>query len=196
MSANLSAVFYLISGILFILALRGLSSPETSRQGNYFGIAGMIIAVVVTFLAVGTFGSFVAGSKNLIELLIQKSKPYIYSTSLPPAIVEATRASLKIIKTNQELHERLYDNINFFIKNAKLSDIKLNKSFTPIQSITIGNPEDTMKIQRTALENGLFLQGIRYPTVPKNQDKLRISITSKHTRRHLEKLIKFLSKEL
>ena len=53
MSANLSALFYLISGILFILALRGLSSPETSRQGNYFGIAGMIISIMVTFLAVG-----------------------------------------------------------------------------------------------------------------------------------------------
>ena len=57
MSANLSATFYLISGILFILALRGLSSPETSRQGNYFGIAGMLISIVVTFLSVGNFGS-------------------------------------------------------------------------------------------------------------------------------------------
>ena len=57
MSANFSAFFYLISGILFILALRGLSSPETSRQGNYFGIAGMLIAIIVTFLAVGNFGS-------------------------------------------------------------------------------------------------------------------------------------------
>ena len=57
MSANLSALFYLISGILFILALRGLSSPETSRQGNYFGIAGMIIAIVITFLSVGNFGT-------------------------------------------------------------------------------------------------------------------------------------------
>ena len=56
MSANLSALFYLISGILFILALRGLSSPETSRQGNYFGIAGMAIAIIVTFLSVGNFG--------------------------------------------------------------------------------------------------------------------------------------------
>ena len=55
MSANLSAIFYLISGILFILALRGLSSPETSRQGNYFGILGMIIAIVVTFLSIGNF---------------------------------------------------------------------------------------------------------------------------------------------
>ena len=57
MSANLSATFYLISGILFILALRGLSSPETSRQGNYFGIAGMAIAIIVSFLSVGNFGT-------------------------------------------------------------------------------------------------------------------------------------------
>ncbi len=56
-SANLSAVFYLISGVLFILALRGLSSPDTSRQGNYFGIAGMIIAIVVTFLSIGNFST-------------------------------------------------------------------------------------------------------------------------------------------
>jgi NAD(P) transhydrogenase subunit beta len=56
-SANLSAIFYLISGILFILALRGLSSPDTSRQGNYFGIVGMIIAIVVTFLSVGNFST-------------------------------------------------------------------------------------------------------------------------------------------
>ena len=57
MTANLSAIFYLISGILFILALRGLSSPETSRQGNYFGIIGMIIAIVVTFFSVGSFST-------------------------------------------------------------------------------------------------------------------------------------------
>ena len=56
-SANLSAIFYLISGVLFILALRGLSSPETSRKGNFFGILGMIIAITVTFLSIGNFSS-------------------------------------------------------------------------------------------------------------------------------------------
>ena len=63
-SANLAAIFYLASGILFILALRGLSSPDTSRQGNYFGIAGMIIAIVVTFLSTGNF------STSLIYVII------------------------------------------------------------------------------------------------------------------------------
>ena len=57
LSANLSALFYLISGILFILALRGLSSPETSRQGNYFGMVGMVIAIIVTFLSIGNFST-------------------------------------------------------------------------------------------------------------------------------------------
>ena len=64
MSANLSAIFYLVSGVLFILALRGLSSPETSRQGNFFGILGMVIAITVTFLSVGSF------STGLIYVLI------------------------------------------------------------------------------------------------------------------------------
>ena len=63
-SANLSALFYLVSGILFILALRGLSSPDTSRQGNYFGIAGMVIAIVVTFLTIGNF------SQSLVYVMI------------------------------------------------------------------------------------------------------------------------------
>ena len=57
MSANLLAIFYLVSGVLFILALRGLSSPETSRKGNLFGILGIIIAITVTFLAVGNFST-------------------------------------------------------------------------------------------------------------------------------------------
>ena len=56
-SANLSATFYLFSGVLFILALRGLSSPETSRKGNFFGILGMVIAITVTFLTIGNFSS-------------------------------------------------------------------------------------------------------------------------------------------
>ena len=73
MSANLSAILYLVSGVLFILALRGLSSPETSRQGNLFGIIGMVIAVTVTFLSVGNFSSgFVYVLIFLVVFLLPK----------------------------------------------------------------------------------------------------------------------------
>ena len=68
-SANFSAIFYLVSGILFILALRGLSSPDTSRQGNYFGIAGMIIAILVTFF-VGMIVSYLLQ----LPILLRKRK--------------------------------------------------------------------------------------------------------------------------
>ena len=68
MSANLSAIFYLISGVLFILALRGLSSPETSRQGNFLGILGMVIAITITFLYIGNFS---AGFIYVLILIIQ-----------------------------------------------------------------------------------------------------------------------------
>ena len=88
MSANLFAIFYLISGILFILALRGLSSPETSRQGNYLGIAGMIIAIVVTFLSVGNFSIgliyvliflLIGGSiGTLIATVLSSSKVWVF----------------------------------------------------------------------------------------------------------------------
>ena len=165
---------------------------------SYLGIKKKDIgAYIGTFgKAVGTFGSFIAGSKNLIKFLIQKSKPYIYSTSLPPAIAEATRESLKIIRKEKKLHKKLYKNIYLFKKIAKQKNLKLNESLMPIQSITIGNPIDTMRIQESAIKNGLFIQGIRYPSVPKNCDKLRINITSKHTQGHIQKLVEFLSEEL
>ena len=110
-SANLSAVFYLISGILFILALRGLSSPDTSRQGNYFGIAGMVIAIVVTFLSVGSFSNgliyvlifLLVGGTELTKLFVYVSfglvnisfvKPI--STKLP-LFITATRSAVSAI---------------------------------------------------------------------------------------------------
>ena len=80
-SANLSAIFYLISGILFILALRGLSSPDTSRQGNYFGIAGMIIAIAVTFLSVGSFSTSIGFvflfSQFLLDIMLFGALPLL-----------------------------------------------------------------------------------------------------------------------
>ncbi|MBH43855.1 MAG: 8-amino-7-oxononanoate synthase [Gammaproteobacteria bacterium] len=155
-----------------------------------------IDAYIGTFgKAVGTFGAFIAGSKDLIQLLIQNSKPYIYSTSLPASIAEATRASLKLILKNHDYFDRLYENISLFRKYALDSGLKINYSITPIQTITIGNPIKVMKVHKLLLKKGLFVQAIRYPTVPKNCDKIRITITSNHKKQHIRKLINCLIEE-
>ena len=105
-SANLSAIFYLVSGILFILALRGLSSPDTSRQGNYFGIAGMIIAIVVTFLSIGNFSTslvyvmlFISFVCNTL-LAISKSKSLLGATDPSKSYGESLEDEIAIIIQN------------------------------------------------------------------------------------------------
>ena len=89
MSPSLSAIFYLISGVLFILALRGLSSPETSRRGNLFGILGMIIAITVTFLSIGNFSSGLIYVLILFQIFMTKKNKKI-NINLEDEIIKKT----------------------------------------------------------------------------------------------------------
>tara|TARA_Y100000816_G_C26098022_1_gene581385 strand:+ start:236 stop:1390 length:1155 start_codon:yes stop_codon:yes gene_type:complete len=163
---------------------------------NYFDRQKLKIeAYIGTFgKAVGTLGSFVASNKDLVDLIIQKSKPYIYSTSLPAMIVGATKKSIGIISTTGEKVKRLRTNINFFRKGFKSSTLKLSESITPIQIIKIGCSKKVTEIQERALRDGLFIQAIRYPTVPRNCDLLRINLSCGHTRSQISKLLTFLSR--
>jgi len=162
---------------------------------NYFNRKHLKIdAYIGTFgKAIGTLGSFVAGNKDIIDLIIQKSKPYIYSTALPAVIAGTTRRSLELIRSEKNIVKRLKSNITYFKKNIRSKLISID-SITPIQTITVGCPKKVKNIQERALHDGLFIQAIRYPTVPKNNDLLRINITSGHTKPQISKLLTFLSR--
>jgi 8-amino-7-oxononanoate synthase len=153
-----------------------------------------IDAYVATFgKAVGTFGAFVCGSKELINLLIQKSKPYIYSTALPPALVQTTLESINMIMDDKKIVKNLYSNITYFKKLIKIFKINMNDSNTPIQTMTIGNPKGVMDICKKAKKLNIFIQGIRYPTVPINRDLIRINLTSGHSKKQIQSLVEFLN---
>jgi len=153
-----------------------------------------IDAYVATFgKAVGTFGAFVCGSKELINLLIQKSKPYIYSTALPPALVQTTLESIDMIMNDKKIVKNLYSNITYFKKLIKIFKINMNDSSTPIQTMTIGNPKRVMDICKKAKKLNIFIQGIRYPTVPINRDLIRINLTSGHSKKQIQSLVEFLN---
>ena len=152
-----------------------------------------IDAYIGTFgKAVGTFGAFICGSQELINILIQKSKPYIYSTALPPALVQTTLESINMIMGDKKIVDSLHSNIAYFKKLTNELKININNSDTPIQTISIGNPKTVMDICNKAKQSNIFIQGIRYPTVPRNQDLLRINLTSGHSKKQIQSLIEFL----
>ena len=154
-----------------------------------------IDAYIGTFgKAVGTFGAFICGSQELINILIQKSKPYIYSTALPPALVQTTLESINMIMGDKKIVDSLHNNIAYFKKLTNELKININNSDTPIQTISIGNPKTVMDICNKAKQSNIFIQGIRYPTVPRNQDLLRINLTSGHSKKQIQSLVEFLNK--
>ena len=129
--------------------------------------------------ALGTFGAYVAGCKELIDFLINKSRPFIYTTALPPGAIGATLKSIEIVQSDEGKKRREH-----LLKKAKILRDKLYKagidtldSETQIIPVLIGSEKTTMLIMNKLLENGIFIQGIRPPTVPEGKCRLRISLT-------------------
>jgi len=142
--------------------------------------------------AVGTLGAFICGSKDMIDMIIQKGRPYIYSTALPQCIIDATRKSLKILASNKTRFNKLHRNIDYFNEMSTNRNINTNISSTPIKTVTLGNPKSTISLRDKFLKHGILVQAIRYPTVPRNQDKIRITLTSNHTKKDIDKLLNTL----
>ena len=130
--------------------------------------------------AFGTFGAFVAGSEALIEYLIQKARPYIYTTALPPAIAEATRTSLKLLQTENWRREKLQSLIQQFRQGANELGLQLMESHTPIQPLLIGENNNAVAISDALLKQGILISAIRPSTVPEGTARLRITLSANH----------------
>lgn len=139
--------------------------------------------------AFGTFGAFVAGSKIIIESLIQFARPYIYTTALPAAIVEATRASLKLLQHEHWRRDHLFSLIKKFKQGAAQLNLPLLPSDTPIQSIVIGDADRAANITLRLKQLGILVALVRPPTVPTNTSRLRLSLNANHTEKDIEHLL-------
>ncbi|MDH5435279.1 MAG: 8-amino-7-oxononanoate synthase [Gammaproteobacteria bacterium] len=146
--------------------------------------------------AFGTFGAFVAGSEALIEYLINKARTYIYTTALPPAIAEATRASLKIVKREIWLREQLQKLIGYFREGAIQRGLVLAESFTPIQLVIIGSAAAAMDISNKLEQQGILVPAIRPPTVPEGSARLRITLSAIHTEAQIDRLLDVLEQAM
>ena len=144
--------------------------------------------------AFGTFGAFVAGSEELIETLVQKARTYIYTTALPPAIAEATRASLKIIQTESWRREKLRHLTERFRSGAGQLSLPLMVSSSPIQPLLIGQSEQAVAASNALYNQGFLVSAIRPPTVPVGAARLRITFSTLHEEHQVDQLLDALAK--
>jgi 8-amino-7-oxononanoate synthase len=142
--------------------------------------------------AAGTAGAFVAGSEVLIETLIQRARPYIYTTASPPAIAAATLKSIDLIESETWRRDKLSESIAYFRQQAESLDVELMPSQTAIQPIVIGDHQKALRLSEALFAQGIHVTAIRPPTVPIGSARLRITLSAAHEREHIDQLVEAL----
>ncbi len=162
---------------------------------EHFGLGMAEVPVLVGTLgkAFGTAGAFVAGSEALIETLIQFARPYIYTTSQPPAVACATLKSLELLRSEGWRREHLNRLIARFRAGAAEIGLILMDSPTPIQPILVGSSERALKLSAALRERGILVGAIRPPTVPAGSARLRVTFSASHSEAQLERLLAVLA---
>ncbi len=165
----------------------GVFGKEGRGLAEHFGVKDKIqIQMGTLSKAVGSFGAFVCGKKDLIDYLINFSRAFIYTTSLPAAICAASIKAIEIIKQEPQRRQRLWRAFKFFKKELDNLGFDTLESNSPIIPILTKDAALTMDFSNRLFAEGVFIQGIRPPTVPLNQSRLRITVTSEHYRQDLE----------
>jgi 8-amino-7-oxononanoate synthase len=165
---------------------------------EHFGLSQRQVPILIGTLgkAFGTFGAFVAGSEDLIELLIQKARSYVFTTALPAAVAEATRASLRLLQTESWRREHLQNLISRFRQGAQQQGLQLLDSFTAIQPVVIGDSGQAVAASQGLLAEGFWVSAIRPPTVPAGSARLRVTLSANHTEQQVDGLLAALAKVL
>ncbi len=159
--------------------------------------AAQVPILMATFgKALGTFGAFVAGDNDLIDYLIQKARPYIYTTALPPAIAAATRRSLQLIDEEPWRRDRLRERIRQLRNGLRQLEIPLIADETPIQPLVIGDNTRTLALSEQLYSRGFLVGAIRPPTVPPGSARLRITLSAAHSRAQVDALVNCLGELL
>ncbi|HDS1708587.1 MULTISPECIES: 8-amino-7-oxononanoate synthase [Pseudomonas] len=162
---------------------------------EHFGLGVDDVPVLIGTLgkACGTAGAFVAGSEALIEALVQFARPYIYTTSQPPALACATLKSLELLRRETWRREHLAALIRQFREGAQQMGLQLMDSPTPIQPIVIGDSAQALRLSRLLRERGLLVTAIRPPTVPAGSARLRVTLSAAHSEAQVQLLLNALA---
>ena len=154
---------------------------------DHFGMHGRVDVQVGTLSkAIGALGGYVAGSRALIEFLYHRARPFLFSTSHPPAVAAACLAAIDVLETEPELIDRLWENTRFFKSGLAALGFNTGISESPITPVIVGDGGLAMRLSDRLFEEGVFAQGIAYPTVARDKARVRTIVTATHTRDELQ----------
>ena len=174
----------------------GALGPTGCGALEHFGLAGSPDIIVMATLgkALGSFGAFVAGSRDLRDYLINRARSFMFTTALPPSVVASAMEALSILKDEPELCRRLTQNAEFMRAGLKTLGFNTLDSRTQIMPLLIGNPDKALAMARRLFEEGIFIQAIRPPTVPQGSSRLRITVMATHEIQDLELALDMIEK--
>jgi glycine C-acetyltransferase len=165
---------------------------------DHFGCHGRVDVQVGTLSkAIGSLGGYVCGSRDLIDYLYHRARPFLFSTSHPPSVAASCIAAFDLLEEEPERIERLWDNTRYF--KAELGRIGFDiggvttpASETPITPIIVGDGKKTMEFSKALFDEGLMATGIAFPTVPEGKARIRTIMTSEHTKEQLDQALETL----
>jgi glycine C-acetyltransferase len=166
---------------------------------DHFGVHGRVDVQVGTLSkAIGALGGYVCGSRDLIDYLYHRARPFLFSTSHPPSVAATCIAAFDILENEPERIERLWSNTKYFQKELAgagfdIGGVTTPASETPITPILIGDGRTTMDFSRALFDAGLMATGIAFPTVPEGKARVRTIMTSEHTRAQLDQALEILT---
>jgi glycine C-acetyltransferase len=154
---------------------------------DHFGMHGRVDVQVGTLSkAIGSLGGYVAGTRAFIEYLYHRARPFLFSTSHPPAVAAACIAALDILEQEPEIIDRLWENTRFFKEGLVKLGFNTGISESPITPVIAGDGALAMQLSDRLFEAGVFAQGIAYPTVARDKARVRTIVTATHTRDQLQ----------
>ncbi|MGI6573038.1 MAG: glycine C-acetyltransferase [Fermentimonas sp.] len=156
-----------------------------------YGILGQVDAITGTLGKAfgGAIGGFTTGRQEIIDMLRQRSRPYLFSNSIPPLVAAAGVKAFQLLQESNELQDKLHENVDYFIGKMKAAGFDIKPTESAICAVMLYDARLSQEFADALLEEGIYVTGFFYPVVPKGEARIRVQLSSGHEREHLDKAI-------
>lgn len=171
----------------------GQTGRGVTEQYNCIGQADIITGTLGKAFG-GAIGGFTTGRKEIIEMLRQRSRPYLFSNSIPPLVAAAGIRAFALLRESNNLQDRLHENVEYFVAKMKEAKFDIKPTQSAICAVMLYDAKLSQEFAAALLEEGIYVTGFYYPVVPKGEARIRVQLSAGHKRKHLDKAIAAFTK--